>query len=356
MTLSLIVPTHRPSSLTKRSLLDLARVLSRAAPPESRIELLICVNGPESTRIGDELRAGLDEAAKARTRILALEQTGVNRARNEAARHADGRTLVFFDDDTILEEPSLLERIRGYADAQQGAWASGGRYRGLARSRAGRAYAHIQSEFQEGIEATGQRFFPGGFLVIARELFWNLEGFDEDIVWGGAELRLNERLNRAAAAHPRPSDWVLPHRIRVGWRGLVRKGLRQGQGSLRVPAFDGAPRARAPRELRFGVALYRGAFLVGRSERAAWIDFFMRFPGALILLCFVSRGFGSWYRVLDLRGVDERKFWRLCWILLRLRGLPWDRIEARLKDWHARANPAIHFFRGLMDTMGKEKD
>lgn len=355
MTLSVIVPTHKPHRRTKRALLELAGALHAKANGRGDVELLICVNGPGSRRIAEELRSDLGESAQETTKILVLEEAGVNRARNEAARQARGQAYLFLDDDTSLGGP-LLEKISHYAHSQGQRWATGGAYVGVARTRAGRAYAHVQKAFQEGVESTGRRFFPGGFLLVAHDLFWELEGFDEKITWGGAELRLNDRLNRVGAAQARPRDWTLTHHIELGYRALVRKGLQQGRGSQRETSYDGTAGVTAPKPLRFGVALYRGAFLLGRSEKKEWSEFFMRFPGLLVLLCALSRSLGSGPFVIDLRKVDEGKFWRLCWILLRLRGLSKDRIDARLAIWHSRLNPVMHLFHALMDVMGKGRD
>src|SRR5437763_8260584 len=106
--LSVIVPTHN----RKEFLPGLLDSLSRQDYPSDRWELVIVDDG-SSDGTPDFLRA-YTGARPANLRVISQANSGVATARNSASWQAEGRALLFLDDDMIASPALVGGRTRGH--------------------------------------------------------------------------------------------------------------------------------------------------------------------------------------------------------------------------------------------------
>src|SRR5205823_11849968 len=112
--LSVIVPTHN----RRHFLPDLLASLAAQDYPADRWQLIIVDDGSSDDTI-EYLQSG-DGAGPANMVVLSQPQGGPAAARNNGARNAHGRALLFLDDDMVAS-PSL---VREHAIAHlQESWA-----------------------------------------------------------------------------------------------------------------------------------------------------------------------------------------------------------------------------------------
>lgn len=325
------------------------RVGAQVRESNPSLEVLIMVNGEAENSLAQKLLARLEKASW--WRIEESSPVGVNRARNRGAELATNPILLFLDDDIQFESPDLLPRMESYAKARQGDWAAGGVYRTALGSGVGQTYGLMQERFQMNVERqTGLPFFMGGFLLMPKELFIRLGGFDEGVVWGGAELALNMKLRAASIHLERPENWSVGHLPQMGIAQLIRKGLRQGLGSqkvpeLMVPSSEGKP--------TLVERIYHGAFYVGLNNDH-WRERLLRRPWLLILLMGGATIRLDRFLAPTVADFLEKSFWKIkawCWFA---RGRTWTEIDERLRNSHPsidRRRRDLDFVRQLMVLM-----
>lgn len=189
---SVVVPTfRRPGGL--RGTLERLMVLDY--PPDLQ-EVIVVDDGS-----GDETPVVAHDFAGGAVSVRFAQQpnSGVAAARNRGGRLARGEIVVFLDDD-ILVEPSFLRlhdaTHRRFPRALvNGEWVfPPALVEELRRTPFGRFRLRLENEFRRlpSSEALEDDCFEcpvlsGGYLSIARDLFWELGGFDQEFPAAGAE-------------------------------------------------------------------------------------------------------------------------------------------------------------------------
>lgn len=330
--ISIIVPSAKADSVTVRSIMDLLRVAAAVRGRGVELEVLIVVNGPEAPELKRRL-AGVHAEHGSWWQVMESSPVGVNHARNQGAALAKNQVLLFLDDDVRFESTESLLQLCDYSARAESDWAAGGTYRTVSTGSVGKVYGRIQESFQLALERnSGVPFFMGGFLLLPKELFHRLGGFDEDVVWGGAELAINQKLRKSGARLERPPTWSIEHQPELSLSQLVRKGLRQGLGSKTNRVFM---TGESTRSSSFAERAYHTAFYIGLSEDK-WRERFLRRPRLLLLLLV-----GATIRVDYLLNpaalrVIESAYWKLRTWSLRATGTNWSEIQACLSKEHVR--------------------
>lgn len=300
--LSIVIPSRSPS----KGLPELLRSIE-TQKTDFVFEVLVVSNpGPA--------QALPCEPVRGKIRWLHSAPAGVNRARQTGVANARGSWLYFLDDDCRLGTADhlqkLMNRLRSFPETS--IW--GGPYRlWQGASRWSRAYQYLQTKWQhEGWHPEqGWRHLLGGNLAVSRA-FLKKEGFDESIVFGGAETDLLSRLFRHGAHGHLDEDLPVWHRHELSRLEFLKKAMWQGFGferlgsrggrfqkfRLHLPDAEGAKLARE-------IAIYDEVFQMGRSV----------FLGARP---FSKNDFVFLWQV-------ERERWRSRWASVTGRQLAWGR-------------------------------
>lgn len=228
--LTIVIPSHRRIA----EVLPLLRSLkAQRLPPENiqNIEILWVVNGVEFGRCQSLFDEMQNSVWREQFQVIYQVQPHANLARNRGARESQGQNLFFLDDD--LEFPSIffLKRLLDWIDLQDAGseWAVGGIYSLGRHSRAGRAYYKLSRRFWSS--RTKDTFLLAGFMILPRELFFEIGGFPQSRAWGGSELMINDELKRRGVKVTRDDRLHLIHHLPISYRELIRKGLKQGEGA-----------------------------------------------------------------------------------------------------------------------------
>lgn len=194
VSVSIVVPTfRRPEALR-----DTLAALRDLDYDNERYELIVVDDDG-----GNELTAGIvngyNVGERRRIRLEHSDRRGAAGARNLGARVASGELLFFCDDDIVVGADHLKRHLRTRARHEDpivnGAWDFAPRTRAaLEATPFGRFRLDLEKEFKKS--AGGEPCDDGCLrmpllgtwdLVLRRELFWSLGGFDEEFPVAGAE-------------------------------------------------------------------------------------------------------------------------------------------------------------------------
>jgi len=192
-TFSFVVPTcGRPGKL----LLTLEHIAS-VRYPSSRYEVVVIDDGGESALEGSNLRSALSSGSQLIVR--SQRRGGAAAARNHGARIAGGDLLAFLDDDMLIDPDHLRGHLAARAEQGDGAvagiwdfapWVAAQ----LAETPFGRFRLQLEQQF--ALASRGEQIGGGCFaaeslsaanLVLRRELFWEVGGFDGGFPDAGPE-------------------------------------------------------------------------------------------------------------------------------------------------------------------------
>jgi glycosyltransferase involved in cell wall biosynthesis len=236
---SIIVPTYRRREPLARCL----NAIESLEYPRDRFELLVVDDGSPTPPA--DLVAALDPTLDAR--LICAKHGGPAAARNTAARLARGRHLVFTDDD-CTPTPDWLTAIDRWTVAIHGPAAIGGHVVNILSDD---VYAIASQGIVDylydyyGSRPAESRFFTTNNLVVPREEFLALGGFDEGFRLAAAEDRdLCERWGRHGMALQYAPDVIVRHAHSLGFVAFSRQHFHYGRG-----AFD-LHRSRARRGQR----------------------------------------------------------------------------------------------------------
>lgn len=224
---SVVIPTYDRPRLLERCLHGLVETLS----PAGGFEVIVVDDGgPEPLDPLEDAFAGqLD------LRLYRQRNQGPAAARNLGVRVARGRWVAFLDDDCIPEP----EWLRGFASAlDDGLYAGAG---GLMVSRPDDSTFSIASnllvaylcDYFDSVDHA--QFFPTANLVVEREAFLALGGFDESFRLAAAEDRdLCDRWNEHGLAIRVAVDAVVHHSPKLSLGGFVRQHFNYGRGACHL--------------------------------------------------------------------------------------------------------------------------
>jgi glycosyltransferase involved in cell wall biosynthesis len=197
----------------------------------------------------EDLIGSVDGSLQAR--LVTTQHGGPATARNIGARLARGRYLVFTDDDCMPHE-DWLQAIDRWTSSKSGAVAIGGHTVNVltdnAYAAASQGIIDYLYEYFGGNSAT-RRFFTSNNLVVPREEFLALGGFNETFALAAAEdrdfcerwLEDGKRLQYAddvLVRHAHVLDFARFHRQHFNYgRGafdLHRSRAQRGEGALKI--------------------------------------------------------------------------------------------------------------------------
>jgi glycosyltransferase involved in cell wall biosynthesis len=219
-TASIVIPTYnRPRKLAQ----CLDSVL-RLDWPAGRLEIIVVDDGSAPPM----------QHLHPRVQILRQANRGPAAARNTGARAAQGRWLVFLDDDCRVE-PSWLRRL---AEAWTPGEALAARtYNLVPQSR----FANFNQLLLDALEAHWNRynspwkFLPTNNLFLAREAFLALDGFDESMpLAGGEDREFSARWCQAGGALRVLPERLVGHDHGQTLRQFWRMHYRYGQGAAQL--------------------------------------------------------------------------------------------------------------------------
>ena len=209
---SVVIPTcNRPKILDR----CLARLKEQTLPQDIRFEILV---GDDSQ--DDETRKFL-EVHHPETRWIRGTRKGPAANRNHAAKQAQGKWIIFIDDDTE-PHPGFLHAYHEMA--------SNGQFKALE----GRIVCPNKqnSPFHRMPENLEGGLFTSGNLAFERSAFFELGAFDEDLVLM-EDLELAHRVRRYDVKHAFCADAAVNHRAhQFGWGHLVWWALHHRWGIL----------------------------------------------------------------------------------------------------------------------------
>lgn len=205
--ISVIIPTYRRRPSVERAL----RALARQTLPAHTYEVLVVIDGSEDSTL--DLVTQL--ATPYRLRWLDRPHRGRAAARNAGIAAAEGRLLVFLDDDMEPSPGLLEEHLRAHERSSRLAVV------GAVPVEPGCAPApvvdYIAGKFNRHLEALavpGHQFgvsdFYSGNFSIGRDVLVGVGGFDEDFtLYGNEDLELALRLRQAGVQVVfRPGAWA----------------------------------------------------------------------------------------------------------------------------------------------------
>jgi N-acetylglucosaminyl-diphospho-decaprenol L-rhamnosyltransferase len=264
-------------------------------------------------------------------RLLAnQDNVGFARANNQAARMARGQYLFFLNNDTVIP-PRTLGKLSDYLDAHPEAIMVGPRLRdGAGRTQMSqrrqptvatflhrtfllrwtglfrgnyKSYRRATQETEDFRSAQHVEVLMGAALMVRRENFMQMGGWDEDFIFGGEDMELCHRANRRGRvvylpqveithfgrASTRQNVAFAFTEIAIGFAQYFRK---TGAGELALFAYKLVVTLDAPLQLFCKSCQYVVRRLSGRGERAQQSRTVMRG-----LVSFIGRGLWRFWRV-----------------------------------------------------------
>ena len=187
--ISIIIPSLGRPSL--ESLVKSLRVSAGEAGMQLGVDFEILIS--LDVRVVSRLSMDLDDV-----KVVRSPGPGVNRARNEGARHGRGEIFWFLDDDTEVISGKSLVAIRQIFFDQE-VEAAGGEYISVDGARwSERGYNSFCSIWRMTAGEEELEQLLGGTLAVRKSAWHQANGFDEHIEYGGAETAFVQRLKRNA--------------------------------------------------------------------------------------------------------------------------------------------------------------
>lgn len=160
------------------------------------------------------------------------EGRGANRARNKGAKIAEGRYLLFLDDDTELPDWDFLKRIRDRVVGHRTEVALGGFYLSpQGSSLPARVYNCAANLWMMKASKSPHRrpVMVGGCTLIDRQIFWGVGGFEESQEGAAEELALSQRIQARGHKVVLSPQISVHHYFQGGWTRLYGNAFRHGQ-------------------------------------------------------------------------------------------------------------------------------
>lgn len=224
---SIVVPTYRRRDALARCL----EAIEALDFQRDRFEVVVVDDGSPTPPA--DLVASLDPSIEAQ--LVCARHGGPATARNTGARLARGRYLVFTDDD-CMPRPDWLRSIDRLTSNGSRPVAYGGRVINvLGDNLCATASQGIVDYLYEyfGEHTAPRRFFTSNNLVVPRDDFLELGGFDETFTLAAAEDRdLCERWLDAGKGLHFASQVVVDHAHRLTLAGFNRQHFGYGRGAF----------------------------------------------------------------------------------------------------------------------------
>jgi glycosyltransferase involved in cell wall biosynthesis len=174
-----------------------------------QIELIVVDDGSENGRVSEMLPGCVTYVWQRKDRY------GIARAKNLGAKVANGRYLVFLDADILVADDYIDTVVRAFER-----WDERVVHCGYIWDYHGKGAPDPRTEFGvwDNPGMPTRRFYQlaGGNMAIAKPLFAEAGGFDEDLIHGGVEdllfgYQLGQLPKTAIRFDTRMAAWHLPH-------------------------------------------------------------------------------------------------------------------------------------------------
>ena len=321
MNLSIVIPTHsRPLSLI-RLLRSIARQnLARLTPEVIVISDVRCLRTRIAVRMFRKAIPSL--------RFETGERRGVNSSRNRGLELSSRDTVLFLDDDCELNDADFLARHLRLHVEHPDALAIGGIYRcPKTASIFERAYQAIVDEWQKTDSDSATDSVSASWHLLGGNISYKKTGlgdaavrFDENILYGGSETELNERLRSAGHLGLFTRELAVRHHCRVGLLTLIKKAIFQGLSASRRPrsTTTRTPNEISPPRELTGLARFLFELSIRSYRRGFEFGFAQgQDPSAVagVMTARLALGYCRWVK----RAFIARHRWIVGWVLARLR-------------------------------------
>src|SRR5215510_5300388 len=253
MDLSIIIPTHNRAALMARAV----RSAFALHYPSDRYEIIV-VDNASTDNTPEMLESLQNEAAGNVLRYVREDRLGLHNARHAGARAAEGKLLLFTDDDATFDSGWAKAYVEVFA-RHAAMMAAGGPVRPLWETDPPQWLLDYISESKIfGILSimepyTNFRLDPNGFffgvnMAIRREVLFELGGFNPesfgDIWLGDGETGLNRKLWKRGFLIGYVPDAVVYHHIppqRMTIDYFRRRMANEGACEVYANCHDGIP-------------------------------------------------------------------------------------------------------------------
>jgi glycosyltransferase involved in cell wall biosynthesis len=260
MELSVVIPCRNAAATLETQLRALE--MQRA---EGDWEIIVADNG-STDGTSDVVSAFVSAVAPIRI-VDASRTLGINHARNEGVRDAEGQYILLCDADDVVD-PGWVSAMRAAFAA--GADLVGGRMR---RARGGNVADALDSGIQDGLE-----FLPwpyGANCGFTRRVWDDLGGFDESYVFGGEETEFFWRAQLRGYQLRQVPDAIVTYVQRETARDVFSQKFKYGRAAVQLYANFrslGMPRSSTSRAMmkwaRLPVKMAHALL-----DRDRWYDF-----------------------------------------------------------------------------------
>lgn len=225
MHLSIVIPTLGRHRQLSRILASLVKQVGHSLD----VEVIVICN-PDNEKISTLVQSyrGFGIPVEYRSSC----ELGTNRARNSGARLSRGKYLLFLDDDTCPPDNLFLGRLAQLISRSSFDRVAGGYY--LSRSSAGFATKIYNAAanlwlFRPQYLQCDDFNLVGGCLLVAREVFMLVGGFDEVMQGGGEEREFCDRLFALGVKPTIVRELVVFHDFQGGWGRLFINAFCHGK-------------------------------------------------------------------------------------------------------------------------------
>lgn len=260
---SIVIPTYRRRDSLSRCL----QAIEALRFPRDRFEVLVVDDGSPSppADLVDSLGGSLQ------ARLVTTPHAGPATARNLGAKLARGRYLVFTDDDCMPSE-DWLAAIDRWTSSTAGACAIGGHTVNVLTDNVYAAASQGIIEYLYeyfGDHSATRRFFTSNNLVVPREDFLSLGGFNETFALAAAEDRdFCERWLGTGKQLQYASDVVVSHAHVLDLVRFNRQHFNYGRGAFDLHCSR-AQRGQGSVEIE-PVRFYAGLIAYPLRESRSW--------------------------------------------------------------------------------------
>lgn len=154
----------------------------------------------------------------------------VSAMRNYGASLAQGEWILFVDHDCSYSTEKILKIVEQIRDTQSNIGAFSGVYRQETTTYLQKAYDRIQRLWVlKGLQNRPEKYVRkashllGGCLVVKKSIWQEVQGFDENIGWGGEETEFIQRVQKLGYETGVTYSLRVAHKCNIGFLGFLKR-------------------------------------------------------------------------------------------------------------------------------------